>query len=357
MKRATQSRQQSANRDRKNIFAIARRGSTGDEDQLTELLAYLIQEQPAIASKLLADFGYKHVPSSTLKTQRCVVGGRLDLEFEVPECASVVVESKLGATIGARQCKKYIEHLASKPQKVRSLVKLTKLHEPWPEGIEEFAAKHNVELVARRWWDVTSLLRGASIGGPLANDFAEMLVDEGIVVPGRLTEDDWADSSEIPPAAIALVAELKGMLAQLSTGFRRQAIFRGRDLGFRSLYCLAYFERAQVGAGLAATWKDLVLHRRLKSIRDAIEGPVIACSVMNPSLGSEAEHRVAAEQAVSRGGNDVVGSCWGKFPTRAASATSVLTAPGFLGQVEQAVEYARATVKHFREVEYLADTS
>ena len=82
---------------------------------------------------------------------------------------------------------------------------------------------------------------------------------------------------------------------------------------------------------------------------------MIACSVLNPSLRSEAEQCIAAEQAVSRGGSDVVGSAWGKFPVRAASATSVLTAPDFLGQVKQAVEYARATVEHFRQIKYLTD--
>lgn len=337
---------------RKNIFAIARRHSAGKEDQLTELLAYLIQEQPAIASELLADVGYKDVPSSTIRTQVGVVGGRLDLELEASDRASVVVESKLGATIGAGQCEKYIEYLASKPMP-RSFVLLTKLDEPWPEGVPELARKRKVKLVARRWWDVTSLLQRTSID--LANDFAEMLEDEGIVVPGRLTEDDWATSSEIPPAASALVAELKGELAQLSTGFRRQAMFKGRDSGFRSLYCLAYFERAQIGPGLAASWEDLALHRRLTSIRGAVDGPVIACSVLNSSLRSDSEQRVAAEQAVSSGGNDVVGSAWGKFPMRVASATSVLTAPDFLGQVKQAVEYARTTVEHFRQIKYLTD--
>lgn len=337
---------------RKNIFAIARYRSTGDEDQLTQLLAYLIQERPAIASTLLAKFGYD-IPTSSVNAERCVAGGRLDLEFEAPR-ARIVVESKLGAKLGADQCEKYIDHLATRPEPllIRSLVKLTKLHEPWPEGIEELAAKRNVELVARRWWDVTSLLRRTGIG--LAIDFAEMLEDEGIVVPGPLTEDDWADPSEIPPAASALVAELRGKLAQLSTGFRRQAIFKGRDSGFRSLYCLAFFERAQIGPGLAARWEDLVLHRRLKPAHGLVEGPVIACSVLNPLL-SVAEQRKEAEKAVSLGGSDVVGSCHGKFPTRATSATSVLTAPDFLGQVEQAVEYARATVEHFRQIKYLTD--
>lgn len=132
--------------DRKNIFSIARRGSTDDENQLTELLAYLIQEEPAIASVLLSDFGHK-TRSSSVTTQQKVLGGRLDLELEAPR-ACVVVESKLGSTTDFDQCAKYIEYLASKPAPVRALVLLTKLPEPWPGGVEALASQRDVQLEA-----------------------------------------------------------------------------------------------------------------------------------------------------------------------------------------------------------------
>jgi hypothetical protein len=85
-----------------------------------------------------------------------------------------------------------------------------------------------------------------------------------------------------------------------------------------------------------------------------IEGPVIAVSVVDPTL-DEADSPAAADKAVAIGGEDVVGSCWGKFPTRAAPAGSILTASDFLDQVEQAFEYTLATVEHFRDVGYLRD--
>ena len=39
--------------DRKNIFLIGRRGHEGDEDQLTEMLAFLWQQEPEVLSNWL----------------------------------------------------------------------------------------------------------------------------------------------------------------------------------------------------------------------------------------------------------------------------------------------------------------
>ena len=57
-----------------------------------------------------------------------------------------------------------------------------------------------------------------------------------------------------------------------------------------------------------------------------------ACSVLNPSL-SDAERVAAADEAVAASGDDVVGSCWGTFPTRATAAGEVLTATHFRERV------------------------
>jgi hypothetical protein len=339
-----------------NIFTIARRGSADDEDQLTELLGYLLQEEPSVARVLLADLGFK-ARSCSVTTQRRVEGGRLDLELDSPGNARVVVESKLGSSTDYQQCAKYIEHLASSEPDARALVLLTKLDEAWPQGIEKLAAKRQVQLERRRWWDMALLLNGSS--KRLARDFAEMLEEEGFVVPGPLREDDWADVDGIPPAAVALLTEMRPRLSTLSNGLKRQAIHSGRDKTYRSVYSLAYFERAQIGIGVAASWKDLRLHRRLKPTTQPVSGAVIGASVFDPGLLKKPESaRVeAAEQAVSVGGPDVAGACWGTFPTRVAPAASVLTASDFLGQVDQVFEYARATAEHFRSVGYLKDAS
>ena len=43
--------------ERKNIFGIGRRGREGDEDQLTEMLAFLWQEQPRALNAWLDSVG------------------------------------------------------------------------------------------------------------------------------------------------------------------------------------------------------------------------------------------------------------------------------------------------------------
>jgi hypothetical protein len=83
----------SAASERKNIFRIARRGSADDEDQLTELLACLIQEEPEVAPALLRQLGFEG-QSCSATTQRRIQDGRLDLEIKAPGI-SVVIESKL----------------------------------------------------------------------------------------------------------------------------------------------------------------------------------------------------------------------------------------------------------------------
>jgi len=74
-----------------------------------------------------------------------------------------------------------------------------------------------------------------------------------------------------------------------------------------------------------------------RSILPPIEGSVITSFVRDLTL-TEAELLAPAEEAVKAGGTDVVGISWKQCPIRAASAASVLTAPDFLGQVEQALE-------------------
>jgi hypothetical protein len=336
-----------------NIFSIARRGSADDEDQLTELLAYLIHAEPAVGNALLADFGCE-ARSFAVKTQRRVQDGRLDLELSAPGNAEAVIESKLRAHTTFEQCAKYIEHLSIANAPVRVLVLVTKLHEDWPNGVTELAAERDVRLVARRWWDIKTLLGQTS--SELATDFAEMLEREGLVVPDALPEEDWSSSPGIPPAAVALLSELKPGLAKLSVEAKSQAIYDGGHR-FRSVYCSARFKQAEIAVGLAATWKDFVEHRRVqpKSTRPRIEGSVIASFVRDLNL-TDLELRATAEEAVRAGGNDVVGISWKQCPVRAAPAASILTASDFLGQVEQALEYARLTAEDFRQVGYLKDS-
>ena len=45
--------------ERKNIFLIGRCGHKGDENQLTEMLAFLFQQEPELVAPSLASLGLK----------------------------------------------------------------------------------------------------------------------------------------------------------------------------------------------------------------------------------------------------------------------------------------------------------
>jgi hypothetical protein len=245
--------------NRKNVFVIARKNSEGDEDQLTELLAYAFQEDPSLARAWLTSIGFDD-NEWTVSTQRRVEGGRLDIEFVARGAAHVIVESKIGSTTDYQQCAKYIDHLrAASPGATKALALLTKYEEPWPPGIQEHAAA-DIQLLRRRWWDFAAFCRGAQ--GELAHDFAAMLEQEGMVIPKPLVDADWGGFERIEPTLRTLLGEAKASLAGLSGGPIRQALFGGITPDYRSLYCLAYFERAQIALGFAASVADMERHRR-----------------------------------------------------------------------------------------------
>ena len=100
-------------------------------------------------------------------------------------------------------------------------------------------------------------------------------------------------------------AELKPRLAKLSPKPTSQAIYDGGHR-YRSVYCSARGKRAEISVGLAASWEDLVRHRRVqpRSILPPIEGSVITSSVRDLTL-TEAELLAPAEEAAKAGGTDV----------------------------------------------------
>ncbi|MHB1244288.1 MAG: hypothetical protein ACYC1P_12960, partial [Gaiellaceae bacterium] len=78
---------------RKNLFTVGRKGHRGDENQLTEMLAYLLQEEPSSIAELVEEMG---IPSADgwkwrHETQRAVPDGFLDLAMYVPRQALVIL--------------------------------------------------------------------------------------------------------------------------------------------------------------------------------------------------------------------------------------------------------------------------
>ncbi len=84
--------------DRKNIFLIGRR--PGDEDQLTEMLAFLWQEQPELVETWLGSLGLKWEPGLwEIETQFVLPSGkRPDIAITTP-AGKTLVESKLGVRL------------------------------------------------------------------------------------------------------------------------------------------------------------------------------------------------------------------------------------------------------------------
>jgi hypothetical protein len=129
---------------RKNLFVIGRKDREGDENQLTEMLAYLFQEEPGLATGWLADLGLFLDEASTwqVETQRAVPGDFLDLVLYDRSKALVIVESKLGSTTDFAQITKYVEYVKSVAVSgPRALVFMTQHPEPWPVGVEAEAAE------------------------------------------------------------------------------------------------------------------------------------------------------------------------------------------------------------------------
>lgn len=166
---------------RKNLFTIGRKGHEGDENQLTEMLAYLLQEEASLISTWVASLGLPigDVDEWRVETQRAIPGGGfLDLVLHAPSQALVIVESKLGSNTDFSQISKYIAYAKSvRVSGPKSLIFTTQHPEPWPPGVEAEAGDE-VTLVLRRWQELGDFLAASEV--QLAADFAEMLTHEGL---------------------------------------------------------------------------------------------------------------------------------------------------------------------------------
>ena len=335
----------------KNIFTIARRGSADDEDQLTELLAYLFQEEPGALDAWLKSLGLDGEAWSW-QTQSVIPGGRLDLVVEHDQ-AVVIVESKLGSSTDYLQCIKYIAWLRQVDAERRKvLVLVTKYDEPWPRGIPEFASD-DVELRNLRWWDVATSL--ANHESSLASDLAAMLAQERMTIPPPVSREMSSDWSALAPTVHALLEEARPQLRKLSTRPTRQRLTGVENALYQSIHCFTYFERAQVVVGISATREDLERHRYFSASGTPVAGAVMAASVRDPLLSIEEQARAAKLATEGAGRNDVVGAAWGTWPTIAGSATDVLRAGEFRAQVDELVSFTREAVEHFRAVGFLRD--
>ena len=82
--------------ERKNIFLIGRRGHAGDEDQLTEMLAFLWQEDRQALGRWLDSLGLPaDVSTAEIETQFTIPSGKRPDILIRSNDAVPLVESKL----------------------------------------------------------------------------------------------------------------------------------------------------------------------------------------------------------------------------------------------------------------------
>jgi hypothetical protein len=190
-----------------NVFRIGR--ERGQEDQLTEMLAWLADAVPEVAGALVSlAFPARATEPERfeLTTQHGIVGGRLDLLLTSPSLV-LVVESKLGSDYGDAQVRRYLEWLSASTgdRADVGLMTLTAREAPWPVDDVAYAEAQRITGSARRWEELHDLLEsslddGASgeLASRLVQEFLDMLAEEGLIPVRPLSAAElgtaWADS-------------------------------------------------------------------------------------------------------------------------------------------------------------------
>lgn len=189
----------------RNIFTLGRR--KGNEDQLTEMLAWLAEAVPEVAREVVAigrgDHGDIDMAEVQVSTQCAIPGGQLDGLFETPD-ASIVLESKLGSSYGSGQLEKYIRWLATEraDRNERILLTLTATNAPWPATAVELADQHGVRPAPHRWEELYARLSqleddgGSELAQDLLSQFMAMLNEEGLIPMKPLHPDEMTGAWE-----------------------------------------------------------------------------------------------------------------------------------------------------------------
>lgn len=191
----------------KNIFLIGRRSA--NEDQLTEMLAWLCEVTPEVRATIfeLAGIPAPDPEAIAVRTQQRIPDGRLDGLLENDE-TTLILESKLPSTYQDDQLEKYCRWLAEhRPDKQRVLLTLTKIEDPWPPTATQLAADLQIEAAARRWEDMYGQLSRLAedqhlddISTHLITTFTAMLAAEGLIPIAPIQPDEfaaWAASATI----------------------------------------------------------------------------------------------------------------------------------------------------------------
>lgn len=330
---------------RKNLFSIGRR--EGNENQLTEMLAYLLQEEDGLAGELLLALGLAARPGChwEVETQRGIPSGFLDLVLGAPGEAFVIIESKLGSYTDYAQMAKYIEYAAELPVTgLRALVFTTQQPEPWPPGIEALAEARGVFLADRRWQALADAL--SSSGRQLADDFVAMLAEEALVHPPSLTTTDWQawrEGNRIARVLGSLLTEADAGLKSVHPGFAKRGAVVFSSTG--QIYRSYEFAGLQIWPGFWPSRKpsDPENHALVTVYAARTDLPI-------------PERKALGRKVVTQVGlpSFTLGE-WAEAPVlRSRPTHEVLTADSFLGQRDQFVAHVREVLSFLAEVGYIS---
>jgi hypothetical protein len=181
-------RGQYGSRMSRNIFLLGRQ--RGDEDQLTEMLVWLISAVPQVSRALVQlAFGDIDVDLGKLDvtTQHPIPGRRLDALLK-SESLVLVIESKLDSVYGDGQLRAYINWLATEHKNAahKALMTLTKSAARWPARDLAHAAQLDVVASTRRWHELYTALSSLTtppdeLPARLAHEFLDMLHQEQLI--------------------------------------------------------------------------------------------------------------------------------------------------------------------------------
>ena len=336
--------------DRKNIFLIGRRGHEGDEDQLTEMLAFLWQEELQALDRWLDSLGLPtDVDSAEIETQFTIPSGKRPDVLIRSNDSTTLVESKLGSGFGETQVPDYLEFLRAEVGR-RALILLTQRPEVVPTEYARLAKESGIALIPTRWQEMAERL-GDPGEETLAGDFIQLLIREGLVKPKGFSASDWEmwnAGYNVSLRIEALLTELDPHVARLLPGAK------GRSGGSK-FWTWRVWSTGSVDVGmafLAAEWTDR-----------PHTSPGLHCWVLNRESDDAAAMRAVGVGASNRSSWTESAQVRGSYglnpfgPAIARHAHEVFTTDAFEEQVGEASAFVRETVDHFRSRGYLPGTS
>jgi hypothetical protein len=331
---------------RKNIFLIGRRGHEKDEDQLTEMLAFLWQEEPRALDLWLDSLDLStEMGTAEVETQFTIPSGKRPDILIRSDGSTTLVESKLGSGFGETQIPDYLDFLHAQTGR-RALVLLTEKPEVVPDEFLDSATESGVALISARWQTMAECI-GEPGEETLVGDFIQLLIREGLVKPKALGASDWETWNagyNVTLRIEALLAELDSYVAHILPGAK------GRSNSSK-FWTWRVWSTGAVDVGvafLAAEWTDR-----------PHTSPVLHCWVLNRQSDHEASMRAVGVNATNRSTWTESAQAKGWYglssfgPAIARPTQDVFKTDTFDEQVGEASAFVRDTVDFFRARGYL----